>query len=60
MFDLVGRGIGTRRIAEQLHLSVKTVESHRARIKAKLGIDSGTELARCAFEWAHDAGAGGR
>jgi tryptophan 2,3-dioxygenase len=39
-----GDGLGTRRVAETLHLSVKTVESHRARIKEKLGLKSGIEL----------------
>jgi len=54
VFDLLGRGLGTRRVAERLHLSVKTVETHRARIKAKLGLQDGAELARCAFEWAQE------
>ncbi|MBY0276424.1 response regulator transcription factor [Candidatus Binatia bacterium] len=44
VFRLIGDGVGTRQIAERLHLSVKTVETHRARIKDKLGIKSGTEL----------------
>jgi DNA-binding NarL/FixJ family response regulator len=35
VFQLLGRGIGTRRIAEELHLGIKTVESYRARIKDK-------------------------
>lgn len=44
VFRLIGDGLGTRQVAERLHLSVKTVESHRARIKEKLGIKSGIEL----------------
>jgi DNA-binding NarL/FixJ family response regulator len=44
VFLLIGRGLGTREIAEQLHVSAKTVETHRARIKEKLGVASGTEL----------------
>lgn len=48
---LIGKGYGTRQIAEELHLSIKTVESHRAHIKEKLEISSGTELVRCACVW---------
>ncbi len=45
---LVGRGRSTREIATQLGLSVKTVESHLAHIKEKLGLSSGRELTRLA------------
>jgi len=38
VFELTGKGFGTREIAERLHLSVKTVESYRARIKTKLNL----------------------
>ncbi|MEM9998433.1 MAG: LuxR C-terminal-related transcriptional regulator, partial [Bacteroidota bacterium] len=38
-------------IAERLHLSVKTVESYRARIKTKLSLESGTELMQHAVRW---------
>jgi DNA-binding NarL/FixJ family response regulator len=51
IFRLIGKGYGTRQIAEELHLSIKTVESHRAHIKEKLEITSGTELVRCACVW---------
>ncbi len=51
VFELTGRGIGTRDIAERLHLSVKTVESYRARIKKKLNLDSATELMQHAVQW---------
>lgn len=51
IFRLIGKGYGTRQIAEELHLSIKTVESHRAHIKEKLEIPSGTELVRCACVW---------
>jgi DNA-binding NarL/FixJ family response regulator len=51
VFELTGRGTGTRDIAERLHLSVKTVESYRARIKKKLNLDSATELMQHAVQW---------
>ncbi len=52
VFQLIGQGKGTREIAGHLHLSVKTVEVHRAHIKEKLGIKSATDLVRFAVRWA--------
>ncbi len=51
VFQLIGRGMGTRKIAENLNLSVKTVESYRARIKEKLRIDDGIQLLQRAVQW---------
>jgi len=51
VFDLIGRGEPTARIAAKLHLSVSTVETHRAHIKEKLGLAHATELVRHAVEW---------
>lgn len=51
VFELTGRGIATREIAERLHLSVKTVESYRARIKAKLNLSTAAELMQHAVQW---------
>ncbi len=51
VFELTGRGLGTRDIAERLHLSVKTVESYRARIKTKLNLGTATELVQHAVQW---------
>jgi len=51
---LVGFGFGTRQIAEKLNRTVKTVEAHRANIKEKLGLTTGTELARFAILWVED------
>ena len=51
VFELIGRGRGTREIARQLRLSVSTVETHRAHLKEKLELDSATELVRRAVEW---------
>ncbi|MDZ7806443.1 MAG: response regulator transcription factor [Gracilimonas sp.] len=44
VFEMTGQGNNTREIAERLHLSVKTVESYRARIKTKLNLENATEL----------------
>jgi DNA-binding NarL/FixJ family response regulator len=51
VFRLIGQGRGTRQIAETLHLSIKTVESHREHIKQKLRLESATELAHRATQW---------
>ncbi|HBA53345.1 response regulator [Syntrophorhabdus aromaticivorans] len=51
VFQLIGQGIGTRAIAEQLHLSVKTVEAYRANIKEKLNLKNATELLKHAMYW---------
>lgn len=56
VFGMIGRGVKTSEIAEQLHLSVKTVESHRENIKKKLNLDSGSELNRYAMQWALEQG----
>jgi len=56
VFQLIGHGKGTRDIAEQLHLSVKTVEVHRANIKEKLNLQTATELVRFAVRWADSEG----
>jgi DNA-binding NarL/FixJ family response regulator len=47
----IGKGCGTREVAEELHLSIKTVETHRAHIKEKLGLKDAAEVARFAVEW---------
>ncbi len=46
-----GRGKSTRETAGELHLSVKTIETHRAHIKTKLGFESADELKKFAAEW---------
>lgn len=51
VFELTGKGNSTREIAEKLHLSVKTVESYRARIKTKLNLENATELMVHAVKW---------
>lgn len=51
VFELIGKGMSTRDIADSLHLSIKTVESHRANIKDKLQVASATELLQYAIHW---------
>lgn len=51
VFREIGYGLGTRKIAEKLCLSVKTVESHVAHIKRKLGLQTATELQHRAYHW---------
>jgi DNA-binding NarL/FixJ family response regulator len=51
VFELLGRGRGTRQIAETLRVSVKTVQAYCARIKEKLNLASATELVREAVRW---------
>lgn len=51
VFRLIGQGIKTADIAEQLHLSVKTIETHRDRIRKKLDLRDGTDLAHVATQW---------
>lgn len=51
VFTLIGQGLGTRDIARQLTVSVKTVETHQARIKEKLGLTHIRELTRAAVNW---------
>ena len=58
IFQLIARGKGLRDIAEQLHLSIKTVDAHRASIKRKLDFKSLSELVRFAIRWAESRGEG--
>lgn len=51
VFRLIGEGRATREIAEELHLSVKTVETYQAHIKEKLALRSGRELIQHAIQW---------
>lgn len=49
VYELFGTGLSTRTIAERLHLSVKTIETHRAHAKEKLGLQTGNELVQHAI-----------
>lgn len=48
---MLGRGFEMRRVAEELHISMKTVQADCARIKEKLHLNSATELLREAILW---------
>ncbi len=54
IFEMLGMGQGTREIAAALHISVSTVETHRAHIKDKLGFRNGVELVQRAVQWVTD------
>ncbi len=51
IFTLLGQARSSREIAEQLHISIKTVEAHRANIKEKLNLRNAQELLRAAVCW---------
>jgi DNA-binding NarL/FixJ family response regulator len=51
VFQMLGRGMGTRQIAEELRLGIKTVESYRVRIKEKLQLQDGNQLLQHAIQW---------
>ena len=50
VFQLIGQGNPSRAVAEHLHLSIKTVEVHRANIKRKLGLKHAADLVRYAIQ----------
>ncbi|MCW1885155.1 response regulator transcription factor [Luteolibacter flavescens] len=53
VFELVGKGLSTRQIADLLFLDTKTIETYRSRIKEKLGLKDGPELLQRAIAWVH-------
>jgi len=56
VFYRIGRGLSTKKIAQQLHVSTKTVDSHREHIKRKLGIENGNALITSAVAWVLNEG----
>ncbi len=52
IFRLIGEGYKASQIAEQLHLSTKTIETYRSRMKEKLNLPNAAELLRYAIKWA--------
>ena len=55
VFEMLGRGLDIKEIADQLSLDHKTVELYRQRIKVKLGVDSAPAVLRAAVLWWHEA-----
>lgn len=58
VFTLLGQGHGTRQISEQLHLSIKTIETYRSHIKEKLDLADSTELLQHAIQWVNSQNRG--
>ncbi len=56
VFLKLGHGQSTREIADQLHLSVKTIETYRAHIKEKLNLANSSELLQYAIQWVSSQG----
>ena len=55
VYRLIGAGHSTRQIADELHVSTKTVESYQAHIKEKLALRNARELVQHAVEWSVNA-----
>jgi len=51
VFRLIGQGRGTQEIADEIHLSVKTIETYRANIKRKLDLKDARKLTEYAIRW---------
>lgn len=51
IFQAIGEGLSSLEIAERLHLSVKTIETYRARIKERLSLGTSADLLRYALRW---------
>jgi DNA-binding NarL/FixJ family response regulator len=56
VFELIAKGLSTRKIADELNLSVKTIETYKSHIKNKLNITDSTKLIQFATEWSINAG----
>jgi DNA-binding NarL/FixJ family response regulator len=57
VFRMLGQGKGTRQIAEELNVTIATINTFRARIKDKLQLNSATELGMAAVQWYRESGA---
>jgi DNA-binding NarL/FixJ family response regulator len=51
ILNMIGKGMSTRETAQSLNLSIKTVESHRQRVKRKLNLSTGAQLVQYAVNW---------
>ena len=56
VFEMIGRGHGTRQIADELHLDMRTIETYRARIKEKLNLKDANDLLQHAIHWMQSEG----
>jgi DNA-binding NarL/FixJ family response regulator len=56
VYEMIGQGLTIQQIATRLHLSPKTVETHREKIKQKLNLRNSTELNRRAVQWVLEGG----
>jgi DNA-binding NarL/FixJ family response regulator len=56
VFEMIGQGLATSKMAVQLNLSVKTIETHQAHIKKKLSLSSAHELTHRAIRWVLEQG----
>lgn len=56
VLELIGKGLGVSQIAEQLNLSVKTIETYRSNLKLKLNLENASALRQYAIEWAQHPG----
>ncbi len=56
VYEMIGQGLTIQQIAVRLHLSPKTIETHREKIKQKLNLKSSTELNRRAVQWVLERG----
>jgi DNA-binding NarL/FixJ family response regulator len=52
VLQLIGQGMTTRSIAERLHVSQRTIDTYRERLKQKLGLKAAVELHQFAIQWA--------
>jgi DNA-binding NarL/FixJ family response regulator len=60
VLHLIGKGMSTRETARLLNVSMKTIESHRQRIKGKINLRNGTQLIQFAINWFVAESAGGQ
>ncbi|MFA6187199.1 MAG: response regulator transcription factor [Phycisphaerae bacterium] len=52
IFRLIGEGLKASQMAKQLHLSIKTIETYRSRIKEKLNLPNASKLLQYSIKWA--------
>ncbi len=56
VFEMTGRGLDIKQIADRLHIGAKTVETYRLRIRQKLKLATPSDLLQAAIAWAHRRG----